>query len=178
MLSLTSWDSKYRSAVARRQSRDKPLSGLREKPPDMPPLKRTLQDGPQDGLEVFTDALGLDIIVYSWPAARAQKPKAVLLVCHGLDCFAESDLANRPGLVDGTGYKGSWLEALNEAGYLIYSFDYQGMGYSESVIDGWRSMCFDYDDYVDEAVQLQGLLKERHPTLPMAVVGGSMGGAP
>ena len=175
MLSLTAWDVKYTAAVARRASRNKPLSPLRPKPADMPPLQRTLQDGPQAPLECFTDSLGLNIIVYSWPATHT--PKAVILLCHGLDCFAESDLAKRPGLVNDEGYRGSWFEVLNDAGYLIYSFDYQGMGYSESVIDGLRSMCFDYDDYVDEAVQLQSLLKERHPALPMVVMGGSMGGA-
>ena len=166
--------AKYKAAVAARGSRDVPLSGLRFKPPDVPPLQRTLTDGPQAPLECFTDSLGLDIIVYSWPANSPTK--GVILFCHGLDAFAEAEFAKRPGLAEGKGYRGSWLELLNDAGYLLYSFDYQGMGFSESAVDGLRSVCFDYDDYVDEAVQLQKLLRERHPKLPMGIMGTSMGG--
>ena len=167
---------KYRRAVARRGTqRDLPVSSLRPKPCDVPPFQRTLRDGPQVPLECFTDALGLMVVVYSWPA-MTPAPKAIVLVCHGLDTFAESDLAKRPGLVDGRGFSGSWLEALTRAGYLVYSFDLQGMGYSESVVDGVRSTCFDYEDYVDQAVQLTHLLRERHPALPITLMGGSMGG--
>ncbi|KAL1529677.1 hypothetical protein AB1Y20_000617 [Prymnesium parvum] len=166
---------KYSRAVRRRVSRELPLSGLRPKPKETPPLERTLRDGPQVPLECFTNALGLNIIVYSWPATT-KRPKAIILMAHGLDGFAESDLAKRPGLADGKGFRGSWLEALTRAGYLIYSFDMQGMGFSESVVDGMRSMCFDYEDYVDDALQLRHLLSERHPGLPMIMLGGSMGG--
>ena len=173
---LLTYSGKYSRACKRRLQRDKPLSGLFPKPPARPPLARTITDGPQVPLECFIDALGLDIVVYSWPAPSRAATKGVILMCHGLDGYCEADLAKRPGLSEGKGYSGSWLEALNNAGYLIYSFDYQGMGYSESVVDGLATMCFDYDDYVDEASALYRLLKDRHPQLPFAIFGGSMGG--
>ena len=83
--------AKYKAAVAARGSRDVPLTSLRFKPPDVPPLQRTLTDGPQAPLECFTDSLGLDIIVYSWPANSPTK--GVILFCHGLDAFAEAEFA-------------------------------------------------------------------------------------
>ena len=169
---------KYRRAVALRGDRSRPLSGLRLKPDSMAPAGRLFKDGPQTPIECFTDALGLNIMVYSWPPTKrayAKKPKAVILYCHGLDCCSEVDLAKRGRILEGFGYEGSWFQTLNDAGYLIYGFDYNGMGHSESVIDGERSAMFDYGDYVDNARQLRQLLGERHPSLPFVMLGGSMG---
>lgn len=169
---------KYRRAVALRGDRTTPLSKLRRKPKGAEPSGRYLKDGPQTPIECFTDALGLNIMVYSWPPTGAYKgkaPKAVILYCHGLDCCAEVDLAIKGNIGQRLGYVGSWWEVLNEAGYLVYGWDYNGMGHSESVVDGVRSAIFDYGDYVDEAMQLRQLLGARHPSLPFVMLGGSMG---
>jgi len=161
------YTAKYNAAVKARKDRNTPLSGLRA----APALVRVLQDGPQNAVECFKDALGLEIAVYCWPARG--KAKGVVQMLHGLDGCAEGDLAKRPGMLEGKGYVGSWLEALNDAGYTVYAADYNGMGRSEGVVDGLPSMCFTWDDYVDDNVQLFGLLKQRHPELPFAILGGS-----
>ena len=148
LIAFNTWvASKYRAAraAASAAGRDRSfaLSPLRAKPASMAPARRLLRDGPaQAPLEHFTSGLGLNIIVYSWRAyAGKRPPKAVVLFLHGLDSCAEADLSLRLRLPEHKGYVGSWAESLNDAGYLVYSFDYNGMGHSESVVDGVRTMC-------------------------------------
>lgn len=163
---------RYSLAVVARGDRTVPRNELA--PAD---VERFCDDGPQNSVECFTSALGLKVAVYAWhPVGPLEdRPKAMILYCPGLDSCADIDLCKRGRLRDGLGYKGSWLEHLNEAGYLVYSFDYNGMGHSESTAQGWPSMCFDYQDYVDEVLQLRFLLGRRHPDLKCVLLGGSMG---
>ena len=173
---------KYRRLVAERagsgRSHEQALCGL-EKHRAAP--ARWLRDGPLQPLPIleFTDSLGLRIAVYSWMATTTRKRKGVAILLHGQGCWSESEFAKRPGLERHLGYRGSWIEALNDAGWDCWSFDYTGHGHSESVLDGARSMAYAYDDYVDEAVQLRALLGARSEyadaSLRWALLGQSMG---
>jgi hypothetical protein len=173
---------KYRRMVARRaasgRSHERALGGLRT---HRAAPARWLRDGPTQPLPIleFTDSLGMRIAVSSWMATTGARRKGVAILLHGQGCWSESEFAKRPGLARHLGYRGSWIEALNDAGWDCWSFDYTGHGHSESVQDGARSMAYAYDDYVDEAVQLRALLGARSEyadaSLRWALLGQSMG---
>ena len=178
--------AKYRAAVADMESRgdgarDRALLGLR--PLSTPGATRWLHDEPSEvagsGILEFTSALGLRIAVYQWKAKTTQPAIGCVMLFHGSGCWAESEFAKRPGLRVHLGYQNSWIEALNDAGFDVIAHDCNGHGRSESVADGARSMCYAFNDYVDEAVQLRRLLGERaaYDGVPIFALGQSMGAA-
>ena len=76
-----------------------------------------------------------------------------------------------PGLT----YEGGTVEALNLAGFSVYSYDMQGFGESESV-GGIRAYVDNFDDYVKDALQMHAQVKTEAGALPVYVLGESMGG--
>lgn len=171
---------KYRNAVTKRGDPTKPLSELQPVPSNVPAAKRLFRDGPQTRPECFKNALELDIVVYTYPPSgqyAGKDPKAVILYVSGLDCCGEADLSVRGRIGAGLGYVGSWFELFCDAGYTLITFDFNGMGHSESVLGSGqqRSMCYDYEDYVDETLALRRLLGARYPGEKIVLMGGSMG---
>jgi alpha-beta hydrolase superfamily lysophospholipase len=104
----------------------------------------------------FAGVGGLEIYWQAWlPAAR---PRAIVLISHG-------------GAEHGGRY--AWTAGqLNERGHAVYAIDHRGHGRSA----GPRA----YVDRIDNAVAdldvLHGIARDRHPELPVFVLGHSMGG--
>lgn len=131
-------------------------------------------------VQSFVCSLGMRIAVYHYPRTAGTALKGVIQCIHGMDAFTELDLGRRP-LFDGEpldlNYSGSWVEALNNAGYECYGVDMPGYGRSESFThDDMRSMIFRYEDLVDVQAQLRYILGLLHPAAPVALFGQSMGG--
>ena len=62
--------------------------------------------------------------------------------------------------------------ALNRERAVVYADDHMGHGRS----DGERALITDFEHVVDDLHHLAGLARERHPSLPLVLVGHSMGG--
>lgn len=171
----------YRAAVKFRESMKLDRALPRTELAVASDVERFCVDGPATPPETFLSSLGLRIFVYSWPPSGAyagKRPKAIILYNPGLDTCGDVDLCRRGRLRDRVGYVGSWINCLCERGFLVYSYDYSGMGRSDGVAKSWGtwpSLCFDYEDYVDEALQVAFLVRTRHPGLRVVAFGGSMG---
>jgi alpha-beta hydrolase superfamily lysophospholipase len=75
------------------------------------------------------------------------------------------------GLGEHTGSYEPFAAALNEAGIALWANDHAGHGRSEGV----RVLINDIDDLIDDAIILLSLARAAHPTLPVVLVGHSLG---
>lgn len=102
----------------------------------------------------FEGAKGLSIFYQSW---LPENPKAIVQVVHG---FAE--------------HSGRYLNVVNELvplDYGIYADDHRGHGRSE----GTRNYVDSFDQYIEDEKTLYDIIKEKHPNLPIFLLGHSMG---
>jgi alpha-beta hydrolase superfamily lysophospholipase len=106
--------------------------------------------------EDFTGAGGLHIHYRSWLPEGA--PRAVVAICHG---------------VNSHGGQHAWTaEQLVAEGFAVYAVDLRGRGKSE----GERFYVEDVADYVADIGGVIAIAKERHPGLPVYLLGHSAGG--
>lgn len=106
----------------------------------------------RDALDV---APGVRLAAAGWAPAS---PRAVALLCHGH--------------VEHLGRYGHVVAALTGAGYAVYGLDHRGHGRSS----GTRGLITDFDRIADDFHMLASHAASRHPELPVALIGHSMGG--
>lgn len=115
-----------------------------------------------DGVFSFTDTDGFEIYVFVWEPPAGVAPNAVVQIEHGA-----AEHALRYERV---------ARVLNEHGYIVYADDHRGHGKTAGKMDkagicgpgGWNGM-------VSDTRQLTGIIKEKHPGLPIFLLGHSMG---
>ena len=106
--------------------------------------------------EDFTSAGSVRIHMRSWEAEGA--PRAVVVICHG---------------VNSHGGQHAWTAAqLVARGFAVFAVDLRGRGKSE----GERFYVEDIAEYVADVRGLIGIARERHPGLPVYLLGHSAGG--
>jgi alpha-beta hydrolase superfamily lysophospholipase len=99
---------------------------------------------------------GINIFVRSWQPEA--KPRAVVVVCHGVNSHSGQYL---------------WAgEQLAAAGHAVFALDLRGRGRS----DGERFYVEDVADYVSDVANTIALAKSRYPGLPVFLLGHSAGG--
>ncbi|MBN1878446.1 MAG: lysophospholipase [Anaerolineae bacterium] len=121
-----------------------------------------MQSEYQDTTFRFTDPEGYEIFVYCWGPPTGVTVKAVVQIEHGA-----AEHALRYERV---------ARVLNQHGYIVYADDHRGHGKTAGTLDkagicgpdGWNGM-------VKDAKQLTGIIKEKHPGLPVFLFGHSMG---
>lgn len=106
--------------------------------------------------ESFTSADGLMICFHSWQSDGA--PRAVVVINHGVNSHG--------------GQYGWPAEQLTAAGFAVHAIDMRGRGRSE----GKRFSIDDVAEYTGDLHQLIRISKERHPGLPLFLLGHSAGG--
>jgi alpha-beta hydrolase superfamily lysophospholipase len=109
-------------------------------------------------LSTFTAADGENIAVHEWPLDDGAKPRAVVLLVHGLGEHA--------------GRYHRLAQALNEAGFLVRGYDQYGHGLSDGVRGGLPHAHRMLEDLADLVESLRHL----HPQLPLVLFGHSLGG--
>lgn len=106
---------------------------------------------------------GASLAFYSWPRPGGAPAKAVVQISHGM-----AEHARRYDRL---------AKALVAAGYAVYAHDHRGHGQTASSPeqlgffaeqDGWRRA-------VEDIHQVNRLVASRHPTLPVVLIGHSMG---
>ena len=108
------------------------------------------------GEEDFHSADGVRIHMREWLPEGS--PRAVVVICHG---------------VNSHGGQHAWTAGqLVAAGFAVYAVDLRGRGQSE----GERFYVEDIADYVADVRGLIAIAKERHPGLPVYLLGHSAGG--
>ncbi len=105
----------------------------------------------------YVAADGTVLPLATWPAQDGH-PRAVVLGLHGFGDYR--DAFEEPA------------EIWSKAGIITYSYDQRGFGQSPT-----RGRWPGTDTMVEDAVAVVRLLHQRHPGLPIYVVGESMGGA-
>jgi acylglycerol lipase len=106
--------------------------------------------------EMIAHEDGLKILVRSWRPTAA--PKAVLVICHGVNSHSGQYL---------------WAgERFMERGLAVYALDLRGRGRS----DGERFYIESVGEYVADLAMTIRLAKQRHPGLPVYLLGHSAGG--
>jgi len=100
---------------------------------------------------------GRKVHTYTW--LPAGKPRALLFLCHG---YGEL-------LVP---YYNQLAESARGSGILAFGHDHVGHGRSE----GERVQISDYEDYTEPLLTHCREMKEKHPNLPLFLVGHSLGG--
>ena len=106
--------------------------------------------------EMVTNDAGLKILVRSSRPTAA--PKAILVICHGVNSHS--------------GQYGWAIERFAERGLAVYALDLRGRGRSE----GERFYIESVDEYVADLAMTIRLAKQRHPGLPLYLLGHSAGG--
>lgn len=104
----------------------------------------------------FPGALGRKIY---WQAWQCPRPRAVVLISHGL---GEHGSRYRP-----------LAERLVTAGYQVYAIDHRGHGHSY----GDRGAIERFNYLVEDVTALAAQIRAAHPELPLVLFGHSMGGA-
>lgn len=85
-------------------------------------------------------------------------PKAIVLIVHGL-CEHQGRYEYLAG-------------KLMESGYGVYRFDHRGHGRSE----GKKVFYNDFNELIDDVYEMAKLVKKENPSLPLFILGHSMGG--
>ena len=106
--------------------------------------------------EMIANDAGLKILVRSSRPAAA--PKAVLVICHGVNSHSGQ-------------YQWA-VEQFADRGLAVYALDLRGRGRSE----GERFYIESVDEYVADLAMTIRLAKQRHPGLPLYLLGHSAGG--
>ena len=96
------------------------------------------------------------IFMQSW--LPEQQPRAAIVLVHGL--------------AEHSGRYTEFAEVFTAAGYAVHACDLPGHGHS----DGRRCHIWSFDDFISVVEQLTNSVQERHPGLPIVLVGHSMGG--
>jgi acylglycerol lipase len=104
----------------------------------------------------FKGLQDLDIYYQSW--LPEEEPRAALLVVHGL--------------AEHSGRYMNVVEHCVPQGYAVYALDHRGHGQSE----GQRVYVERFTDYLDDLKTFFDMLRAWHPTLPIFMLGHSMGG--
>jgi len=104
----------------------------------------------------FKNKEGQSIFHQQW--LPTNKPKAVFLVCHGLN--------------EHSGRYQHLAKFFTEKGYGVYGFDHIGHGKS----DGTRSFVKDFPTFTDPIHILLNRIKETNPDVPVILLGHSLGG--
>lgn len=104
----------------------------------------------------FTSSDGLSIYRQAWLPDGA--PRAVVLLFHGLG--------------EHSGRYAHVATALADAGYAVHALDHRGHGKSE----GKRVFVRTYDEFQHDLLQFRDLVQGEHPSVPLVVLGHSMGG--
>jgi acylglycerol lipase len=105
--------------------------------------------------EAFNGGADTHLHMRSW---RPQKPKAVVVICHGVNSHSGQYL---------------WTgEQLAAAGFAVYAYDHRGRGKSQ----GPRFYIDDVREYTDDLGTFITLAKSREPGLEVFLLGHSAGG--
>ncbi|KXZ55885.1 hypothetical protein GPECTOR_2g1436 [Gonium pectorale] len=121
--------------------------------------------------------LGIDICQYFWPAAPGVHPKGILVLAHGHGGYLCFDWLRPQGPNEHCVYAGSFVEALNAAGYAVAGNDDRGSGRS----GGLRCYCDSFNDYVSDLLDVARScttlgIRSFNQGLPVFVCGMSRGG--
>lgn len=106
--------------------------------------------------ETIDSAKGVKIFVRSW--VPASTPRAVVVICHGVNSHSGQYLWAADQLVAG--------------GFAVFALDLRGRGRSE----GERFYVEDIADYASDVANTVTLAKSRQPGLPICLLGHSAGG--
>ena len=109
----------------------------------------------RDDALVMADGLRLPLHVW----ASATPPRAVMLALHGMNEYGRSYAEDAA----------PWFTA---AGVALYAYDQRGFGGT-----GPRGIWPGHDALAQDAITAAGLIRARHPGLPLFMLGESMGGA-
>ncbi|KAG2453179.1 hypothetical protein HYH02_002503 [Chlamydomonas schloesseri] len=124
------------------------------------------------------NAKGLDLYAYFWPCDPSVPLKGVVQLAHGNATYICFDYLKFVAQGKPNIYAGSWVEAMNKAGFAVAGIDHQGFGRSKGV----RSYVDRFQDHVDNLMLLSDHLatneRAAYPVdrLPHFLVAHSMGG--
>lgn len=115
-------------------------------------------DGPQVGESEFITADGTRLPLRSWAPPGGSEPHGVVLALHGFNDYSNAFAEAGPELA--------------ALGLFVYAYDQRGFGAAPHT-GLWAGKEVLTGDLTDAAA----LLRERHPGLPLFLLGESMGGA-
>lgn len=118
-------------------------------------------------MPTFTDAQGVVVTYYEFPLPEGQRPKAIVQLAHGI-----GEHAGRYTHV---------AAALNAAGYAVYADDHRGHG--QTGLGQWGGDVTQLGRLgpgglratIEDLRQLAGILRHRHPSIPLVLLGHSWG---
>ncbi|KPV43072.1 alpha/beta hydrolase [Alicyclobacillus ferrooxydans] len=110
----------------------------------------------------YTDPTGTEIFVYAWSPDSPEDIQGVVQISHGM-----AETAAR--------YE-RFARVLNDAGYIVYANDHRGHGKSAKSLDDVGYIGDDgFNWMVKNMAELNEIVRERHPDLPVFLFGHSMG---
>jgi alpha-beta hydrolase superfamily lysophospholipase len=116
------------------------------------------QEAPESTLSTFTASDGDNLAVQDWPLPDTARPRATVLVVHGLGEHA--------------GRYDALARQLNAWGFGVRGYDHYGHGQS----DGVRGALPQQHRLLDDLADLVESTRNRSPELPLVLLGHSLGG--
>ena len=126
--------------------------------PSTPPLSLAAPGQARLEHDAFVSFDGARLPMTVWAPAGAKPPRAVIVGLHGMNDYAQA-----------FGLAGAFW---SQAGVITYAYDQRGFGRSAS-----RGLWGGEDAMAEDLRIVCGLLRRKHPGVPLAIVGESMGGA-
>lgn len=115
----------------------------------------------------FKDEHGIEIFFYEWMPITRQVPKGVVQIAHGIGEHAKR--------------YDDFAKALNTAGYIVYADDHRGhgqtgVGQTQGDLSKMGKLgTGGWDATLAEIQQLTKIIKDKHPNLPLVLIGHSWG---
>jgi len=136
--------------------------------------------GPCGRMGVLTNTRGVKLATYFWPRAVNAVSRGTVVVVHGHGSHAAWDWLHIATPGSPPSYDGSWVQALNNAGFSVAALDLIGHGRSA----GARCYVHSFDHYCDDAELLGGIVQSgsaglpgfTQPGLPCFFMAASLGG--
>lgn len=116
------------------------------------------QEHPDSTLSTFTASDGENLAVQDWPLAEEVRPRAAMLLVHGLGEHA--------------GRYERLARTLNGWGFMVRGYDHYGHGQSA----GPRGALPHHNRLLDDLADLVESMRNRFPGLPLVLLGHSLGG--
>ncbi|GBF91155.1 hypothetical protein Rsub_04824 [Raphidocelis subcapitata] len=132
--------------------------------------------GPLGEIGAFTNDEGLRIATYYWPAPRS--PKGIILLVHGQGSYLTFEYGRTVVIGGPKQYQGSWVHAMNEAGYSVAGIDHRGAGRSEGafgLVDRFEGLVDDFCSFA-RTLRAPGAPRGFGRGLPAFAVACSLGG--
>ncbi|GBG24461.1 Monoglyceride lipase, putative [Hondaea fermentalgiana] len=153
-------------------------------PARVPLVEEPLSDATKLDVDSFTTSSGADLFVYEWRSNYA-RPRGIIWAIHDLGSHVMFDFLRhmkfpRPNSYEGgysviPAYAGSWVETMNEDGFLVIAVDLQAHGRSSDGPSETRFCVKNIMTHVEDLIEFHEYMRSLYVGVPTAILANGLG---